>query len=75
MTSTTTSRTSTGARSLTAAVADVMRWQSDVIAGRRTGPVPHDEHGRPMSWDAALHYFGSDCLDGRPLTCRAQRAS
>lgn len=44
---------------------DVRRWQADHLEGRRARPVPRDESGYQMSWDAAATYFGSDFLEGR----------
>jgi hypothetical protein len=62
-------------RSKVAVALDVYGWQSDLLAGRPTGPLPRGESGQQMSWDMALTYFGPEPLDGPAPACRIHRTT
>jgi hypothetical protein len=47
----------------------IKSWQDDLAAGRHLPPIPHDDRGRALSFEAARTYGGADI----PARCRTAR--
>ncbi len=51
---------------------DVARWQSRLVAGLDPGAIPIGEGGWPLSYEAAVVFFGEGVIPESALRCRSK---